>query len=133
MAAAVTILLADDDRVQTLMLSTCLKAKGFKVVVAHDGMEAFAVALRTSPDVIILDIQMPAGTGIVVLERLKASSKTVQIPVIVLSANINPETVRTLKELGADEFLCKPVDLDMLYGAVSRALAPPDAPLQSGA
>ena len=117
-----TILLADDDRVQTLMLSTRLKAKGFKVIVAYDAIQAWMAAIRTPPDVIILDIQMPGGTGIAVLNQLKASPKTSQIPVIVLSGSIDPEMVSRVKGLGADEFLPKPVDLDRLYHSLSSLL-----------
>ncbi|MGA8182730.1 MAG: response regulator [Terriglobia bacterium] len=57
-----SILIADDDRVQTLMLSTRLKAKGFKVTVASDAIQAWMSAIKTLPDVIVLDIQMPGGT-----------------------------------------------------------------------
>jgi len=129
-----TVLIADDDRVQTLMLATRLKAKGFKVTVAYDAIQAWIAAIHTLPDVIILDIQMPGGTGIAVLTQLKASTKTSQIPVIVLSGSIDPQIVPRVKDLGADEFLTKPVNLDALYLALSRLLGttPQAPPLGSG-
>ena len=117
-----TALVADDDRVQTLMLASRLKAKGFKVTVAYDAVQAWIAAIQTLPDVIILDIQMPGGTGIAVLKQLKASTKPSQIPVIVLSGSIDPQIVPRVKDLGADEFLHKPVDLNALYLALSRLL-----------
>ena len=124
-----TILIADDDRVQTLILATRLKAKGFRVTVAYDVIQAWMAAIKTLPDMIILDIQMPGGTGIAVLKQLKASTKTSQIPVIVLSGSIDPQTVSTVRNLGADEFLPKPVDLDELYRTLSRLLGTtPQAP-----
>ena len=128
-----TALVADDDRVQTLMLATRLKAKGFKVTVAYDAVQTWIAAIKTLPDVIILDIQMPGGTGIAVLKQLKASTKTSQIPVIVLSGSIDPQIVPTVIDLGADEFLPKPVDLDELYRTLSRLLGTtPQAPPPSG-
>jgi two-component system phosphate regulon response regulator PhoB len=131
MGFEVTVLLADDDRVQTLMLSTRLKAKGFKVTVAYDAIQAWMAAIKTLPDVIVLDIQMPGGTGIAILKQLKTSTKTCQIPVIVLSGSIDPQIAISVKDLGADEFLPKPVDLDQLYRALSRLVGnTPEAPLQ---
>jgi len=117
-----TILVADDDRVQTLMLFTRLKAKGFKVIVAYDAIQAWMAAIRTPPDVIILDIQMPGGTGIAVLNQLKSSPRTSEIPVIVLSGSIDPEMVPRVKGLGADAFLPKPVDLDRLFQTLASLL-----------
>jgi DNA-binding response OmpR family regulator len=116
------ILVADDDRVQTLMLSARLKDKGFKVTVAYDAIQAWMSAIRTPPDAIILDIQMPRGTGVAVLKQLKASAKTCQIPVVVLSGSIDPNAATMVKDLGADEFLQKPVDLDRLYQTLSLLL-----------
>ncbi len=115
-----TVLVADDDRVQTLMVSGRLKAKGFRVSVAFDAVQAWITAIQTRPDAIILDIQMPGGTGIAVLKQLKASTKTCQIPVIVLSGSIEPNTISTVMDLGADEFLPKPVDLEKLHLTLTR-------------
>jgi DNA-binding response OmpR family regulator len=123
------ILVADDDRVRTLILSARLKYKGFKVTVAYDAIQASMTTIKTQPDVIILDIQMPGGTGVAVLKQLKASSKTCQIPVVVWSGSIDPSAASMVKDLGADEFLNKPVDLDLLYRTLSLVLGKPlDSP-----
>jgi len=122
------ILIADDDRVQTLMLSTRLKAKGFKVAVAYDAVQAWISAIRGLPDAIILDIQMPGGTGIAVLKQLKMSTKTSQIPVIVLTGSIDPSAEPKLQELGVDRFLYKPVDLEQLELALSQFAEKPPGP-----
>ncbi|HUZ46224.1 MAG TPA: response regulator [Terriglobia bacterium] len=119
------ILIADDDRVQTLMLSTRLKAKGFKVAVAYDAIQAWISAIRSLPDVIILDIQMPGGTGIAVLKQLKMSSKTSHIPVLVLTGTIDPGDEPRLKELGVSQVLYKPVNLEQLDLALSQFVKKP--------
>ncbi len=134
MATQMTILLADDDRVQTLMLTARLRAEGFKVVVAYDGNETFTAAIRNQPDAIVLDLQMPGGTGHVVLKRLKASSKTSQIPVIVVSGSEDPNVIPAVKGLGADEYLPKPVNFEQLHAALVRVLGlTPKAPSPDGA
>ncbi|MCA1560995.1 MAG: response regulator [Acidobacteria bacterium] len=79
------ILVADDDKVHVHLLTTLLKKRGYCVTVAYDGLQAWSTALRSKPDAIILDIHMPAGTGFEVLRKLKTSTKTSQIPVIVVS------------------------------------------------
>ncbi len=117
-----SILIADDDKIQTLMLSTRLKAKGFRIAVAHDAVQAWMSAIRSLPDAIILDIQMPGGTGIAVLKQLKMSSKTRKIPVIVLTGTIDPGDEPKLKELGVDRLLYKPVDLEQLDLALSQLM-----------
>lgn len=118
------VLLADDDRVLTHLLSSRLRAKGVETMVAHDAMQAFTTAMRSQPDVIILDVQMPGGTGIEALKRLKQSARTSQIPVVVLSGSVEAETTGVVKALGAVEFLLKPIDPEALYQALCTILEP---------
>jgi len=120
-----TVLLADDDKVQTLMLSTQLRARGYSVAAAYDATYTFMVAMKSPPDVVVLDIQMPGGTGRAVLERLKGSSRTMQIPVIVLSGLIDKRVIAEVMALGACEFLAKPVDVEKLEQSIRRALGLP--------
>jgi CheY-like chemotaxis protein len=117
-----TVLLADDDKVQTLMLSNLLRARGFAVAAAYDATYAFMVAMKNPIDAIVLDIQMPGGTGLGVLERLRSSSKTMQIPVIVLTGSTDPATMDAVKALGADEYLSKPVNPERLCAALEGLL-----------
>jgi len=118
------VLLADDDRVLTHLLSTRLRAKGAETVVAHDAMQALMSAMRSPPDVIVLDIQMPGGTGIEALRKLKQSVRTSTIPVVVLSGSVDADASQAVKALGAIEFLLKPVDPEVLYQTLCAILAP---------
>ena len=122
------ILLADDDRVLTTLLTGRLRPRGVEVVVAHDAMQALMSAMRSPPDAIVLDIQMPGGTGLEVLRKLKTSSKTSSIPIIVLSGSGTKDTPREVTALGAAEFLLKPVDPEALYQALCRATGQAPAP-----
>ena len=119
------ILIADDDRVLVHMLSARLRARGLDTVAAYDAMQTWMAVQRQPIDAIVLDIQMPGGTGMEVLRKLKAFSKTSLIPVVVLSGSIDPQGVQTVKDLGADEFLPKPPDVDSLCKALSRLLGQP--------
>ena len=118
------VLLADDDRVLTHLLSSRLRAKGAEIIVAHDAMQAFMSAMKSPPDVIVLDLQMPGGTGLAALNRLKQSAKTSQIPVVVLTGSVDLEAAASFKALGATEFLRKPVDPEELYRVLCTLLAP---------
>ena len=122
------VLIADDSRFQRQTLASFLLPKKFEVVFAVDAMQTFMVALRSAPDLILLDINMPGGTGIEVLKRLRGSSKTQQIPVIVVSGEEKFTIETTARELGAVDFLHKPVNQQQLIDSVSRVLAIPADP-----
>ena len=118
------ILIADDSRFQGQLLASFLSPKGFEVVFALDALQAWTAALRSAPQLILLDINMPGGTGIEVLKRMKISTKTQHIPVIVVSGEENPATESLARSLGAVDFLHKPVEQEQLCAAVERALHP---------
>lgn len=117
-----TILIADDDRIHVQMVTAFLKKAGYIVSAAYDAMQAFTVAIRTQPGLILLDVNMPGGTGLEVLKRLKNSSRTNQIPVIVVSGSIDEKTSGLVKTMGADEYLPKPVDFNELHSAIHRII-----------
>jgi formate hydrogenlyase transcriptional activator len=92
--------------------------------VAHDAMQALMSAMRSAPDVIVLDIGMPGGTGFGVLAKLKQSVRTENIPVVVMSNSITPEDEGKVLALGAVAFFRKPVDPETLHLALTRLVAP---------
>src|SRR5437868_14725676 len=106
-----TILVADDDPGVTAILVAALRQGGFKVLTARDAMQAMLVTRKNVPDAIVLDIQMPGGTGLNVLKQVKASNATSQIPVIVISSTSDPKLPETVLGLGAEAFMPKPTDL----------------------
>lgn len=117
------ILVADDSRFQNALLSAALREKGFEVVVAEDALQAGMLALRTAPDAIVLDINMPGGSGIEVLKRLRRSIKTRSIPVVIVSGSNDSDVRQVAMELGVADFLPKPVNLDQLGRALSDLLS----------
>ena len=116
------VLLADDDRILTRLAATALKGRGWQVEVAHDAMQAVMFAMKAPhPDAIVLDIGMPGGTGFQVLEKLQQSTRTSQIPVVVVSGSITEADEARVIELGAVTFLRKPVEPQALHDALARA------------
>jgi CheY-like chemotaxis protein len=118
------ILVADDDRVTLDTLGAQLRGVGYQVVTAMDAMQAFMVAQRNAPDAVLLDIQMPGGTGFDTLKRLRTSTKTQNLPVIAMSALPGAEPKTRALALGAVEFFAKPVDFARLRELLARLLEP---------
>jgi len=118
------VLIADDSPFQVQLLASYLRPRGFEVVFAGDALQAWTAALRSSPQLILLDINMPGGTGIEVLKRLRMSTRTQHIPVIVVSGEESPAIEPTVRRLGAADYLRKPVEADQLWVAVDRLLNP---------
>lgn len=117
------VLIADDDKVLSHQLASRLRALGWRVDLAVDAMQTLMFAMRNPPDVIVLDIQMPGGTGLDALKKLQSSVKTSQIPVVVLSGTLDPDAEQSVLALGAVRFVRKPVDPDVLHEIITGATA----------
>ena len=115
------ILIVEDDLELLRGLSRRLKANGYNTVVATDGITAVSVALKELPDVILLDIGLPAGDGFTVMERLKSHDKLRRVPIIVITARDPLTTRNRALSAGAQAFLLKPVENDILVAAVQKA------------
>jgi|SRR5208337_167449 len=123
------ILIIDDEPDFVRVVQLRLEAAGYQVLAAFDGMQGVSAAHKEKPDVIILDIMMPAMHGHRVCEALKKSAKTWTIPIIYLTAKGNKEDEELAYKLGAEHFLTKPYDPQVLLRIIEKALDP-DAQLQ---
>jgi DNA-binding response OmpR family regulator len=117
-----SILIADDDRQLVEMLRSRLEFEGYKTWAAYEGVEAIDVALKKKLDLILLDLWMPAGTGVTVLEKLRAHKGTKDVPVIVLTALEKPNLEKEIKEAGAQDLVHKPYDMKLLMGKIRHLL-----------
>lgn len=117
-----TILVADDDRVAVELLSLWLDGNGFTVARAADGMQVIMTVRRTPPAAILLDLMMPGGTGFDVLTRLRANAAMKSIPVIAMSAGVDPDLPHRALQSGAEAFLYKPVEHDELLATIRGVL-----------
>jgi DNA-binding response OmpR family regulator len=99
-----------------------LQGAGYDVVTAFDGAQGVFMAHKEKPDLIILDIRMPAGDGFSVAEKLKHSSSTFSIPVIFLTGSPEKDSEEKAMTLGARFYIKKPYDPEELLDAIKRAL-----------
>jgi CheY-like chemotaxis protein len=117
-----TILIVDDNADTRLLLSARLKANHYHTIFAADALQAMSVARKEQPDAILLDLGLPGGNGMMVLERLKANTSLRGIPVIIVTADDPLVAEARALEAGAIAFLQKPVDQDKLMAAVQQAV-----------
>lgn len=116
------ILIVDDNADTRLLLSARLKAHHYHTVFAADALQAMSVALKEQPDAILLDLGLPGGNGLIVLQRFKANTSLSGIPIIIVTAEDPLVAEARAIEAGADAFLQKPVDQDKLIAAVQQAM-----------
>jgi CheY-like chemotaxis protein len=114
------ILVVDDEEDVAKALRVRLKANGYSVVLASDSVQAFTMANKEKPDLIILDIMIPGGGGFVVAERLKQSTETHHIPIIFLTG-ISGGEERAYK-VGASGYVMKPYQPEQLLETIHDAL-----------
>lgn len=116
------ILLIEDDKDTVRAMAVRFKAKGYQFVVAYDAISAISTARKEKPDLIILDLGLPAGDGFTVMQRLKSNYELMFIPVIVVSARDPLMNEQRALESGAEIFFQKPFDNDELFLAINKAL-----------
>ncbi|MFA6029078.1 MAG: response regulator transcription factor [Elusimicrobiota bacterium] len=114
-----TVLVADDEPVVLSILSRCLSAPGRRVVQAADGREALDAVFAEKPDLVILDLCMPRLSGSTVCRALRENASTRDIPILVLTGLGGEHTEVELLEMGADDYLSKPFDIDELRARVA--------------
>jgi len=119
---AKTILIIDDDKDWVRMLTMRLEHTGYQVEVAFDAIQAIAQTIDLKPDLVLLDIIMPAGGGIGVLENLRVNVKTFNIPVIALTGRSDKQTKEAAEKLGISGYFVKPVDMDELLEKLKEVL-----------
>ena len=117
------ILIIEDDVKIALALSVRLKAAGYEVKKAHDALTGFHAAVNDPPDLVLLDISMPAGGGFSVAEKIR-SQLPGHTPIIFITASKLPEFRVRAAELGAIEFFEKPFEAGELLEAIRSALSP---------
>ena len=116
------LLVADDNKVNRLLLARSLELQGHRVALAENGRVALEMLAGEAFDLLLLDIAMPEMDGFQVLERLKADLKLRDVPVIVTSAVEGLDSVVRCIELGAEDYLAKPVNAVLLKARIGASL-----------
>lgn len=114
-------LIADDSPVVRLMVRRLLEAVGYHVREAPDGAQALAACQKDMPDVIVLDWRMPVMNGLEFLVRLRRLAGGIGPCVIVCSVESDPEMIGQALASGANEYVMKPFDREILAGKLSLA------------
>jgi DNA-binding NarL/FixJ family response regulator len=118
------ILCIEDDRETAALVVEELADRGFEAIAAHDGHEGFVAILKTMPDLVLCDVNMPIMSGFEVLERLvDIAPRFGRIPFMFLTAMTDRENELRGRRLGADDYVTKPIDFEMLYTIINARLA----------
>ena len=118
------ILVVEDHKDSCLWIAAVLRQCGYEALEAADGAVAVRMARSESPDLILLDLHLPAGGGEFVMESLKRQPEMAHIPIIIMTGD--PDVDRTnMKLRGALEVFCKPMDVHAFLQAIRRVLKDP--------
>jgi DNA-binding NarL/FixJ family response regulator len=117
------ILLIEDQPVMRKNLALMLEMEGYRLTSASNGKEGIAAATKELPDLILCDIMMPEADGYEVLRTLRKDQSTRMVPFIFLTAKGEKPDIRTGMNLGADDYLSKPVESEDLLAAIETRLA----------
>lgn len=133
MSRAKKILIVDDDPLIVRIFLPHLVGAGYEVLSAGDAIQGIQTAIQDRPDLILLDLHMPAGGGIGVFESVQRNIRTARIPIVFVTAVTDPEVRETCMASGAADFLVKPVEPADLLARIRRALGEPDPPAEPAA
>jgi two-component system, OmpR family, alkaline phosphatase synthesis response regulator PhoP len=118
-----TVLLVDDDNTLLLGTGMRLKSMGYTVYTAKDAVSAVGAVVKNDPDVVVLDVSIPAGDGFLVAARIQNLVVSAATPIIFITASENPRLRERAMKLGAAAFLTKPFDATSLADAIETALS----------
>lgn len=116
------LLIIDDDRAFVVLAAAILRDAGYLVLEAYDAMQGFMYAQHDPPDLILLDMLMPAGGGMNVLEKLQTVPVLASIPVVVVTASTDEDLEATVRAAGAANLLRKPLDRDGMLALVRQVI-----------
>ncbi|HNB39873.1 MAG TPA: response regulator transcription factor [Anaerolineales bacterium] len=119
MTPTAKILVIDDDAAITELMSMLLKTFGFEVLTTNIGEEGIRLAREANPNVILLDLMMPDLDGWQVCKEIR---KTSTVPILILSAINDPRMVASVLDVGADDFLVKPVPSGVLVANIKKLI-----------
>jgi two-component system, OmpR family, alkaline phosphatase synthesis response regulator PhoP len=125
------VLIVDDEEDILDFLSYNLKKEGYDVVTVDSGRKCLENMTKQLPDVVLLDIMMPGISGIDVCKKIKADTKTKDIPVIMLTAKITEKDIVTGLNSGADDYIVKPFSMRILIARIKAQLRRLDANTES--
>ncbi|HQO57988.1 MAG TPA: response regulator [Candidatus Omnitrophota bacterium] len=116
------VLIVDDEQDMVFGLRMMFESNNFEVMVAFDGQEALNIARQSKPDIMILDLMLPKVDGYRVCRMLKFDEKYRKIPIVILTARTSAEEMKIGMDVGADAYIVKPFDQQVLMDKVKALL-----------
>jgi len=116
------ILIIEDNEKNRKLCRDVLEVKGYRTIESETAEEGLKLALERSPDLILMDIQLPGMDGITAMKQLKADPNTQSIPIIAITASAMTNNRTTMLAEGFDGYQTKPISLKDFLGEVERVL-----------
>lgn len=116
------VMIADDDRVFNRLVQDHLQKAGFATRAVYDATQTWTQVVATPPELLILDVNMPGGTGLEVLKKMKRLPHTAHIPVVVVTAVSDPALLGLVREHNPEALLTKPLQMTQLDEQIARLL-----------
>lgn len=124
------ILIADDQAANRLILSRLLNITGYLTFEACDGQQALDLVVQGNTDLVIMDVEMPNLNGLEAIRKIRALAdpRIASLPILAATGNPLADTQRELLDTGANDFLTKPFDTQILLKTIARLLSPSPGP-----
>ena len=124
------ILIIEDNPLNMKLFRDLLRAQGYQVLEATDGLAGLDLARAETPDLILLDVHLPDVSGLEIAAKLKTDSRTRDIPIVVVTASVLPQTEQSALTTGCDAFLRKPIAISEFRATIESLLQ--DRRIRSG-
>ena len=118
----VTVLIVDDIPLNVLLIQKMLAIFNFNLRTANDGQSALDSIAEQRPDLVLLDLMMPGIDGYEVIRRVRANDETADLPIVILSALNSNDDITKGFNLGANDFITKPIIMERLINCVSTQI-----------
>jgi len=118
------ILVVDDSADNVAMISLFLQQQGYRVLTAGNGEDAITVATQMMPNLILMDINLPALDGLGATRRIRENDALRDIPIVAITAFGTEGFQRAAYDVGVSGYLTKPLDLDRMHQLIARLLSP---------
>ena len=113
------VLVTDDEPITRMLVKLLLEREQFEVLEAANGRDAVEIAIRERPDLLMIDLNMPEMDGYEAIARVRREMALAMMPILVLTSEEGPGVERRVLELGADDYIIKPFDPEVLLSRVN--------------
>ncbi len=117
-----TILVVEDNELNMKLFNDLLEVQGYKILQAGNGDDAYRLAMDHTPDLILMDIQLPERSGTEVARQMKSEPQLASVPIIAITAFAMKDDEERIRSAGCDDYLAKPISVTEFLEKVKRYL-----------